>query len=175
MATKPLAQAAARGTFFERHTWKVLLGISLIIGLFGLLDMTGGAADLQNGETVLMHSYTGMSWAEMQAAQPEAAYMIDRIFRTNGASLFTLALLSGAVCVFGFRRGERWAWYALWAFPIWFALTIVLVWTGIRYAAYGTPVPVISGSLFLVVWVGLLALTAARFHRSGSDSAPRVG
>lgn len=54
-------------TFFERHAWKVLLGVSLLLGIFGVGDMVGGASDLQNGETVLMHSLTGMSWNELQA------------------------------------------------------------------------------------------------------------
>jgi hypothetical protein len=40
-------------TFFEREAWKVLLGVSLLIGFFGLTDMVGGASDLQRGETVL--------------------------------------------------------------------------------------------------------------------------
>lgn len=46
-------------TFFERHAWQVLLGLSMVIGLFGIDDMINGASDLQTGETVLMHSVTG--------------------------------------------------------------------------------------------------------------------
>ena len=93
--------------FFERHAWKVLLGVSLVIGIFGVGDMLGGTADLQNGETVMMHSLTGTSWNELQAASPNAANLIDMKFRTDGASLTTIALLSIAVCLTGFRQGSR--------------------------------------------------------------------
>ena len=134
-------------SFFERHAWKVLLGVSIVLGLFGLMDMGGGAADLQNGETVLMHSLTDMSWQEMQAASPDAAHMIDQKWRSDGATLFMVALLSGAICLTAFRRGERWAWYALWALPAWMALVAIILWTSIVYPQYGIPVPVISGSI----------------------------
>ena len=167
MITKVASHANSKAeTFFERHTWKVLLGISLVIGLFGVGDMLGGAADLQNGETVMMHSLTGMSWNELQAASPSAANLIDMKFRTDGASLTTITLLSMAVCLTGFRRGQRWAWYALWAIPVWFALTVLFVWDAVKQPGYGTPTPVISGSIFFVLWVALLALSHRKFFRS---------
>ena len=153
-------------TFFERHTWKVLLGVSLVIGLFGVGDMLGGAADLQNGETVLMHSLSGMSWNELQSASPYAANLIDMKFRTDGASLATIALLSIAVCLTGLRRGQRWAWYALWVIPVWFALTVLFVWNAVKQPGYGTPVPVISGSIFFVLSVTLLVLSYRKYFRS---------
>ncbi len=163
--TIKLAQPARgrRVTFVERHAWKVLLAISAIVGLFGVSDMLTGAADLQNGETVLMHSLTGVSWNELQAASPGAANMIEQKSRTGGASLTTLALLSSAVCLTGFRRGQRWAWYTLWAIPTWLALTVLFTWGAVRYPGYGTPVPVISGSLFFALWVALLAVTYRTF------------
>ena len=164
MTTKPgiLAQAKT-GTLVERYAWIVLLGVSIILGLFGVGDMLGGAADLQNGETVLMHSLTGMSWNELQAASPGAANLIDQKFRSDGASLTTLALLSSVICLMGFRRRERWAWVALWAVPAWMALTVFFVSSAVRYPAYGTPIPVISGSIFIVLWAGSLLLCYRSF------------
>ena len=152
--------------FFERHAWKVLLGVSLIIGIFGVGDMVGGASDLQNGETVMMHSLTGTSWNELQTASPNAANLIDMKFRTDGASLATIALLSIAVCLTGFHRGQRWAWYALWAIPVWIALTVLFVWSAVKQPGYGTPIPIISGSIFFVLRVTLLALSYRKFFRS---------
>jgi hypothetical protein len=95
------------GTLFERHAWKMLLVVILFLGFFGVSDMVGGASDLQNGETVLMHSITGMSWNDLQAASPRVANLIDEKFRSDGATLATIALLSMAVILTGFRRGER--------------------------------------------------------------------
>jgi carbon starvation protein CstA len=153
-------------TFFERHVWKILMGVSLIIGFFGVSDMVGGASDLQNGETVLIHSITGMSWNELQAASPKVANLIDVKFRMDGATLATIALLSMAVCLTGFRRRERWAWYTLWAIPLWMMLTVVFILMVDKQPGSGTPVPIISGSILTVIWVSMLGLSYRKFFRS---------
>lgn len=152
-------------TFSERHAWKVLFGVSLILGLFGAGDMLGGASDLQNGETIMMHSLTDMSWNELQAASPNAAHLIDMKFRTDGATLAAFAVLSAAICLTGFRRGQRWAWYALWALPAWLALTVFFVFNAVKHPRYGTPVPVISGSILFVVCAIFLALSYRKFFK----------
>ena len=153
-------------SFFERHAWKVLLGVSLLIGFFGVGDMVRGASDLQNGETVFMHSITGMSWNELQATSPQVANLIDLKFRMDGAALTTTALLSLAVCLTGFRRGERWAWYALWALPLWMISTVVFILMVDKQPGSGTPVPIISGSILTVIWVSMLGLSYRKFLRS---------
>jgi hypothetical protein len=153
-------------TFFERHVWKVLFALSLVIGIFGVSDMLGGASDLQNGETILMHSLTGTSWNQLQATGPNAANLIDAKFRTEGASLTTIALPSIAISVIGFRQGRRWAWYVLWAMPVWLALTVLFIRGAVEQSDYGTPVPIISGSILFVSWVTLLALSYRKFFRS---------
>jgi hypothetical protein len=152
-------------TFFERHAWKVLFGVSLILGFFGVGDMQSGASNLQNGETVMMHGLTDMSWNELQAANPNAAHLIDTIFRMNGATLAVLAALSAVICVMGFRRGQRWAWYALWALPAWMALTVFFVFNAVKHPRHGTPVPVISGSVLFVVCAAALALSYRKFFK----------
>jgi hypothetical protein len=129
MTTQQVGLANAKAEpFFERHAWKVLLGVSIVIGLFGVLDMIGGASDLQNGETVLMHSLTGMSWNEFKAASPAAGNLVDWKFRSDGATLFTVAVLTIAICLTGLRRGQRWAWYTLWPYPSGLRSTLVLSW-----------------------------------------------
>lgn len=150
-------------TFFERHAWKVLFGASFVIGLFGAGDMFGGAGELQNGETVLMHSLTNMSWDALQASDPNAAHLIDTLFRMNGATLAAMGVLSIAICLTGFRRGERWAWYALWALPAWMILIPIFLWNAVKYPEYGTPVPVISGSILFVLSATSLALSYRKF------------
>jgi hypothetical protein len=152
--------------FFDRHAWKVLLLVSLLIGFFGVSDMVGGASDLQNGETVLMHSITGMSWNELKAVSPRVANLIDVKFRMDGAAITTVALLSIAVCLTGFRRGERWAWVALWAIPLWTMLTAFFILTVNKLPGSGTPVPVISGPILSVICVSMLGLSYRKFFRS---------
>jgi hypothetical protein len=135
--------------FFDRHAWIILLGVALLTGIFGVGDMIGGASDLQNGETVLMHSIAGTSWNELKTASSAAANLIDWKFKSEGASLFTLALLTMAICLGGFRRGQRWAWYALCAIPLWLVLGAINILVTIRHPEYGTPVPYhLGGDLF---------------------------
>ncbi len=131
----------------------MLLGVSAIIGLFGVGDMVGGGAALAEGETVFVYTVTGQSWAELKAASPDAAHLIDNIFRSSGGGLAMLGVLGAAVCLTAFRRRERWAWLALWALPGWLALTAAFVYSGIRYPQFGVPVPVISGSVLAAVCV----------------------
>jgi hypothetical protein len=151
--------------FFERHAWQALFGVSLIIGLFGVSDMARGAADLQSGERVMMQSITGTTWLELRSSSQKVANLIDLKFRTGGASLVTVALLSAWVCLRGFRRGERWAWYALWVLPLWLALTVFFFVRVDRDRSIGTPVPVISGSLFLIIATLALGLSARKFFK----------
>ncbi len=156
----------ARQNRFERHGWKVLTGLSIIIGLFGISDMFGGASDLQAGEAVLMQSVTGTSWNALKAASPGAANLIDMHWRQGGASLFTIAVLMIVICLRGYRRGERWAWLALWMLPIWTALTDISIWMAVRDWSIGTPVPIISGSIVIVIAVVMLGLSAGVFFRT---------
>jgi hypothetical protein len=140
--------------------------VSQLVGFFGVGDMVGGAADLQNGEAIFVHATTGMSWSALQSASPGTADLIELKFRTEGASLATLAILGIAVCLTGFRRRERWAWFALWALPVWMLSTVLFILGAARQPGYGTPVPVISGSILCVIWASVLAMTNRRFFRS---------
>jgi hypothetical protein len=153
-------------TFIERNAWKGLLLVILFIGFFGISDMVGGASDLQAGETVFMHSITGMSWNELQAASPGVANLIDVKFRVDGAALTSLAILSLAICLTGFKRGERWAWISLWAIPFWMIMTATFIAIVDKLPDSGTPVPVISGFILSVIWIAMLGLSYRRFFQS---------
>jgi hypothetical protein len=60
-------------SFFDRHAWKVLLVVIRILGFFGVNDMVVGAADLQNGETVSIHSISGIIWNELRGGKPKGS------------------------------------------------------------------------------------------------------
>jgi len=153
-------------SFFERHAWKIMLVVILFIGFFGVGDMVGGASDLQNGETVFIHSITGMSWNELQSASPRVANLIDLKFRMDGAAIATIALLSMAVCFISFRKGERWAWFALWLPALWMLSTVFFLLIADKLPGYGTPVPIISGSILSAIWIAMLGLSCRKFFRS---------
>jgi hypothetical protein len=153
-------------TFFERHAWKILLVVILLLSLNGLSDISMGGSELQTGETVFMHSITGMSWNELQAASPRVANLIDVLLRMAGAAEIMIALLSTPVCLTGFRRGERWAWFALWVIPLWFLITDFFILTVEKLPGSGTAVPVIPAFTLALICMATLGLSHRKFFRS---------
>ena len=150
------------GTWFERNGWTIFSGISLIIAFFGLGDVIGGGSTFASGEKVLFHRMSGTTWDALQAAQPGAAHMIDYQVRAGGAWLFMLGIMSFAICVTALRHGERWSWYAMWVWPLGFALIMAVLWSAAG-PGDGIPVPIISGSIMIVISVLTLALSARRY------------
>jgi hypothetical protein len=65
---------------------------------------------------ILAAGYEGFarrSWQELMTTSPEAAAFMRVLFRVYGAYVLALGLLAVAVAATAFRRGERWAWWAL--------------------------------------------------------------
>lgn len=66
-------------------------------------------------------NYTGSSIAALTAAAPKAPAFITVVFRVYGSYVVSYGLLAMFVAATAFRRGERWAWWAL-------LLTNTLAW-----------------------------------------------
>ncbi len=157
------AAAPSTSRFFERHAWKIFVALSLIVAFFGVTDLMLGGSTFQSGEAVAMQGIAGTTWEELLAANPPIANLIDLLVRTGGASLLIVGLLSLAVCLTGFRRGERWAWLTLWVWPLWTVLVILLYLSVEKVPGAGIPVPVISGSIIFVISVATLGLSYRKY------------
>lgn len=57
--------------------------------------------------------FTGRSWSELVSTSPRVVGFITLLFRMYGTFNVAFGLLAVAVTVTAFRRGERWAWWAL--------------------------------------------------------------
>ena len=57
--------------------------------------------------------YTSGSWAQLVATNPMAARYMEVLFRMYGIFNFIFGLLTVAITLTAFRKGERWAWWAL--------------------------------------------------------------
>ena len=57
--------------------------------------------------------YTGGSWQQLVATSPKTAGFITLIFRMYGIYIVAFSLLAIAIAATAYRRGERWAWWAL--------------------------------------------------------------
>src|SRR6185503_18444147 len=57
--------------------------------------------------------FTNGSWSELAGTSPQTAQYIGVLFRMYGVYGVAFGLMSIAIAVTAFRRGERWAWWAL--------------------------------------------------------------
>jgi uncharacterized membrane protein YeiB len=153
---------------FARHAWKVFAALGAIVVLFGVGDIASGGASFQSGEAVLFNSMTGTTWDELRAANPGAAKLIDYLWRAEGAALVVVGLLTLGISLTALRRGDRWAWVAMWVFPLWIALVYLVFWISQPDLRSGIPVPLISGAVFLVITLATLVVSYGRYLRRGS-------
>ena len=69
----------------------------------------GGKAILPAG----YEGYSGGSWSELAGASPLIAGYMKVLYRMYGVYNVLFGLMGSAIAVTAFRRGERWAWWAL--------------------------------------------------------------
>jgi hypothetical protein len=111
------------------------------------------------GKSILPAGYEGFSkgsWSELVKTAPMAAQYMEVLYRTYGMYNVVIGLLGSAIAVTAFRRGERWAWWALLA-----GNTIALV-SAITYDRVVNAIGPFEMTEYLglaLVW-GALAVTA---------------
>src|SRR5215471_4785499 len=69
----------------------------------------GGKAILPAG----YEGYSGGSWSALAGASPLAAGYMTVLYRMYGIYNVLFGLMGSAIAMTAFRRGERWAWWAL--------------------------------------------------------------
>jgi len=68
------------------------------------------------GTPILIAGYEGFtkgSWSALMTASPAAGQYMEVLFRTYGMYNVVFGVLGSAIAITAFRRGERWAWWAL--------------------------------------------------------------
>ena len=118
--TKDRQETGTRATAMQRLrriAWLVIL-----IADAGLLGWGAMAALLPEhlagpGATAILaagyEGFSGSSWHALTDASPGAAGFMVALFRVYGAYIVAFGLMTIAIAVTAFRRGERWAWWAL--------------------------------------------------------------
>lgn len=153
---------AAMAQWNTRVSW-VSWGPLTAVGMFAALSAMWVALTPAGEQTAL----AGRTWEQLALQDPEVASLISRQLNVLGFLGGGFGLLAALVSVIPFRRGERWAWYALWLFPI----TIGAVATRQLIDQY--PPGYYYAALTAVAVIGLL-LPARRFlspHRGSQPSA----
>jgi hypothetical protein len=74
-----------------------------------LLQGPGGTPILTAG----YEGFTSGSWSELASSSPMTAEYTKVLFRMYGVFNMVFGVMAIAIAVNAFRRGERWAWWAL--------------------------------------------------------------
>ena len=91
-------------------SWALLTTVATLGGLSALFVALVPAAD----QTPL----NGRTWQQLAAADPEVASIVARLLVVLGLLGVGLGATAALVTLFAYRRGARWAWYALWLVPL---------------------------------------------------------
>lgn len=152
-----------------KYAWIALLVVcvaSLMIGV-GDYFLAG------NGDPALTETMTGIPWEEMKVATPRVVNLTNLLTRILGAWLTGFSLLAVGVTLVPFRRGERWAWYALWSLPLTFLLVFTAILTAERVPGSPTPPALFSApGLFTISSLALLLPLRTFFPKSDGKSIP---
>ena len=90
--------------------WKIMMITNAVLLVFGLAFTFIPDVIYATG----FNMYTGQNWNSFASSNSSVADLIlltaGRMF---GVHILVLTILSFAVTVYGFRKGERWSWYTL--------------------------------------------------------------
>jgi hypothetical protein len=151
----------------ERYDWVVWVVLALLGVMMGVSDMLTGGPTYAGGEAVLFQGITGITWDQLQLAEPGAARFIDYQVRSSGGSIVFGGLLTIAIAALGLRRGQRWAWLTMWLVgPLSIVLSLSVLLSTETVPGAGVPAPLIAQAIFLVIAVGLLLLTYRKYNPS---------
>ena len=147
--------------FWRRHGWKLLLGVVLVIGFFGIGDVFVGV----DADPAIPVGGTGLTPDEIRATSQPLARLIDLQVRSGGLHLAVMSVLWSVILLIPFRGGERWAWYTMWTLPLW-ALVVAVSFLFVELQPdVPLPPPAISGwALFAFTALILLATRRAFFR-----------
>jgi hypothetical protein len=102
--------------------WRRAAWLVILIADVGLLAWGAMAALVPQrlpgpGSTPILtagyEGFTGGSWQHLVATSPKTAEYTTLLFRMFGTYCVAFSLLAIAVAAYGYRRGERWTWWAL--------------------------------------------------------------
>ena len=100
--------------------------------------------------------YSGRSWSELASAAPRIAGYVKVLYRMYGVYCTLFGLLGSTIALTAYRRGERWAW---WALLVSNTVALVSAITMDRMSNAIGPFAVTEYIGLMLVW-GALAVTA---------------
>jgi hypothetical protein len=107
--------------FYQRYAWLAHFAIISLVALSMLFILFTGvdANDFQGS--------TGVDWAAFKSSEPDIARYLERLEGLLGAVGFGHAAFGVLISFFGFRQGDRFAWYSMWLMPGTYALVAMVM------------------------------------------------
>ncbi len=70
------------------------------------------------GAQTAIHASTGFTWSQLASADSRVAGFLASTLVDDGISGVGFAIFGMVVSTTGYKRGEKWAWYASWSMPV---------------------------------------------------------
>ncbi len=121
---------------YEKWAWIIFFAIGAIFFVINVVYLLFISEPLTDGDR--LQTLTGMTWSQLVASSPGLANYITlgaKEFSLNGAAF---AFFVVVISLKGYRRGETWAWYALWVLPVYRAVDAALIFGSTRLVEYDT-------------------------------------
>ena len=145
--------------WLRRHAWQLLFGITALIAFIGLNPVRQGIRE----DSSIPLAFAGMTPDQLQSDNAQTFRLIDVQARFSGIDLIVIGILFSTVLATGFRRNERWAWWAMWLLPIWgTAVSATILRQGL-VEGQAPPSPLFTGPLIAALSSALLLVTVPRF------------
>ena len=100
-----------------RYAWLVILVVDAAFIPWGGMGALAPAYLPGPGGTPILiaeyEGYTGAAWSEFITSSPKQAELLTILFRMYCIYCVIFGFLGVAIAATAFRRGERWAWWAL--------------------------------------------------------------
>jgi hypothetical protein len=109
-----IATVTDGGARLARRVPPVSWGLVTIVTTLGGLSAVYVALTPAADQTPL----NGRTWQEFATMDPEVASIVARLLVVLGLLGVGFAVVAALVSLFAYRRGARWAWYALWLVPL---------------------------------------------------------
>jgi hypothetical protein len=148
-----------KAPILERSAWIAFIVVQAIFLLFGVSDLIQG----MNADPAIAESITGVPWEDLKSSNPQIGNLIDMYVRSLGAAILAISVLSLAITLVPYRHGDRWAWYALWVWPLWNVAIFALSFTAERHPDFPPPPPLVSAPVFFAVTLLALVFSYRKF------------
>jgi len=100
---------------YEKYAWIILFAIGVIFLVTGVPHALGINTDPETVQRI-----SGMTIDQLKDSNPAFFNLYSFYFRFGGLDDLGFGFFITVISMTAYRKGEKWAWYALWFLPAYF-------------------------------------------------------